>query len=157
MQQYNLNKVIVVVEVPQDATEVHVTKLDHYDPDDYLYLSYQDGTGIEHYIKLDTGVWILVTLSNDMNEDIAKGLVEFIQLRGSMEIGFKHYGLSNEITEYFHCKSALESIRTWEKQNNLITSNQIEFVDELGIDLEQLERYREAQQQVVNIAYLIKG
>lgn len=130
MQQYNLNKVIGVVEVPHDCMQCYV----HH----YGFLLYNTKTEFNLTIDLPDGNWQFLSLASDITEEKAK------------QLGF----------------DTLESLRNWERSKGIVTVNPLgaeipkcvtSSYDKFNAGERLQNRWIEAQQQVVNIAYLIKG
>lgn len=159
MKIYNLNKEIGVVEVPPNCTKVR-----HLETINELEIVYGDVVfGKEYeYIKL-VGNWQFLSLSKDMTEEGAKIIMPTLTIDGS--VTYLDFMKSDYFPSY-PFKSALESLRSWERANGYIQdvdcSNQ--WCDNGKIDVGYGEHTfceicggSGSQQQVVNIAYLIKG
>jgi len=155
MKTYNLNKVIGVVEVPQDAYDIKIRQ--NSEQSDLWYTQDLSVPNVSNWIELPIGVWQFLSLSKDITEEIAKTIMPFV---GRPWCAYKDY-TSNK--NWF--QSALESFHSWELSEGMVSVNpygekpfnsDMYYPASMEIMGKINDEWQEAQQQVKNYCILIK-
>lgn len=156
MTTHELNgKTVGVVEVPSDAKDFHI---------DGIRLCIYSRMGRWDWKWLPSKGFKFLSLASDMTEEMAKMIMPKI----FPELVDSHYYNYTPKNDFDTFNTALESLRSWERSKGVMTVNPYgdepikeDYVLESQYDVDALSniynKWSVAQQQVVNIAYLIKG